>query len=84
MLYIGVLIKLDDGLIEVPEGPEMKDCHILDQALTQVDYLNQYGPCTVVMIGGKRHVIVMDPALFQEIATDNDLFGKPGTFSTLQ
>src|SRR5689334_21733545 len=45
----------DDGLLEVPAGPDVKDCHILDQALTQVDYLKTYGPCSIVMIEGKRH-----------------------------
>ncbi len=67
----------EDGLYAIPSGPDFKDCHLLDQALTQVEYLEKWGPISSINIKGKRHIVLMDPDLIQEAAADTDLIGKP-------
>lgn len=77
--------KPDDGLKEIPFGPEPetswppKNWHLLDQALTQLEYYQKYGPVYGVKIMGNNFYVIADPDLVREIGADSTMWGKSGS-----
>jgi hypothetical protein len=39
----------------------MYNCHLLDEAMSQIEAFNLYGGCYSVVLGDKRHLVVSDP-----------------------
>jgi pSer/pThr/pTyr-binding forkhead associated (FHA) protein len=62
----------------VPKGERFADFDILNDNATQLDYYRRFGHIYAVGIPAKksRLVVVSDPELLDEVAADEDQFGK--------
>jgi len=79
-------IDFADGLVEIPVAiPELKldgerflNFDILNNGLSQLDYYKRYGHIYQVKLPKNkgRIVVVSDPELLDEVAGDNEQFGK--------
>jgi cytochrome P450/NADPH-cytochrome P450 reductase len=62
----------------VPKGERFANFHILNDNDTQLDYYRRFGHIYAVGVPSKkwRLVVVSDPELLDEVATDEEQFGK--------
>src|SRR6478752_1776755 len=62
----------------VPKGERFANFDILNDNDTQLDYLRRFGPIYAVGVPSKkwRLVVVSDPELLDEVAADEQQFGK--------
>jgi hypothetical protein len=68
----------------VPKGERFANFHILNDNDTQLDYYRRFGHIYAVGVPAKkwRLVVVSDPELLDEVAADEEQFGKRAEEST--